>query len=146
MFTLLALVQKQFSLNRCFYRLWESFRYYKQNTSLVCSFEQWNNGKLYRCIKSMYNSVKVIGWWCCSVVRNGYWFTDTVEPFAKCVLLPSVKSNMSKSNIVVFRKGGYLGARERWTYDFVLPVVNVYEYLGVRHETDFYSIMLWSYK
>ena len=43
-----------------------------------------------------------------------------------------LKVNMSKSNIVVFRKGGYLGARERWTYDsVVLPVVNVYKYLGV---------------
>ena len=39
-----------------------------------------------------------------------------------------LKVNMSKSNIVVFRKGGYLGARERWTYDsVVLPVVNVYK-------------------
>ena len=66
----------------------------------------------------------------------------TVEPFAKSSLLPSVKSNMSKSNIVVFRKGGYLGARERWTYDVVLPVVNVYKYLGVLHETEFYCIML----
>ena len=43
-----------------------------------------------------------------------------------------LKVNMGKSNIVVFRKGGYLGARERWTYDsVVLPVVNVYKYLGV---------------
>ena len=43
---------------------------------------------------------------------------------------------MSKSNIVVFRKGGYLGARERWTYDsIVLPVVNVYKYLGVLFST-----------
>ena len=43
-----------------------------------------------------------------------------------------LKLNMSKSNIVVFRKGGYLGTRERWTYDsVVLPVVNVYKYLDV---------------
>ena len=28
-----------------------------------------------------------------------------------------LKVNMNKSNIVVFRKGGYLGARERWIYD-----------------------------
>ena len=42
------------------------------------------------------------------------------------IIFSSVKS--SKSNIVVFRKGGYLGARERWTYDsVVLPVVNVYK-------------------
>ena len=33
-----------------------------------------------------------------------------------------LKVNMSKSNIVVFRKGGYLGARERWTYDSVVCV------------------------
>ena len=39
-----------------------------------------------------------------------------------------LKVNVSKSNIVVFRKGGYLGARERWTYDsVVLPAVNVYK-------------------
>ena len=43
-----------------------------------------------------------------------------------------LKVNLSKSNIVVFRKGGYLGARERWTYDSdVLQVVNAYKYLGV---------------
>ena len=43
---------------------------------------------------------------------------------------------MSKSNIVVFRKGGYLGVRERWTYDrVVLPVVNVYKYVGVLFST-----------
>ena len=39
---------------------------------------------------------------------------------------------MSKSNIYFilfyFRKGGYLGARERWTYvSVVLPAVNVYK-------------------
>jgi len=53
---------------------------------------------------------------------------------------------MSKSNIVVFRKGGYLCARERWTYDsVVLPVVNVYKYVGVLFsttETEFYCVML----
>ena len=31
------------------------------------------------------------GWWC-SVVRNGYWFTDTAEQFAKSILLASVES------------------------------------------------------
>ena len=44
---------------------------------------------------------------------------------------------MSKSNIIVFRKGGYLGARERWMYDsVVMPVVNVYKYLGVLFSTS----------
>ena len=57
-----------------------------------------------------------------------------------------LKVNMGKSNIVVFRKGGYLGARERWTYDsVVLPVVNVYKYLGVLFSTKLsfqYCVML----
>ena len=36
-----------------------------------------------------------------------------------------LKVNMNKSNIVVFRKGGYLGAKERWVYDdCVMKVVN----------------------
>ena len=43
-----------------------------------------------------------------------------------------LKVNMSKSNIIVFRKGCYLGARERWTYNsFVMHVVNAYIYFGV---------------
>ena len=47
-----------------------------------------------------------------------------------------LKVNMNKSNIIVFRKGGYLGARERWTYSgVVLPVVNVYKYLGIYFTT-----------
>ena len=41
-----------------------------------------------------------------------------------------LKVNMNKSNIVVFRKGGYLGARERWVYgDCMMKVVNSYKYL-----------------
>ena len=44
--------------------------------------------------------------------------------------------NLDKSNIIVFRKGGYLGARERWVYgDSVMPVVNVYKYLGIYFST-----------
>ena len=43
---------------------------------------------------------------------------------------------MNKSNIIVFRKGGYLGARERWIYDgVVMPAVNVYKYLGIYFTT-----------
>ena len=38
-----------------------------------------------------------------------------------------LKVNMNKSNIVMFRKGGYLGTRERWVYgDCVMKVVNSY--------------------
>ena len=47
-----------------------------------------------------------------------------------------LKVNMNKSNIVVFRKGGYLGARERWIYDgSMMRVVNSYKYLGICFST-----------
>ena len=47
-----------------------------------------------------------------------------------------LKVNMNKSNIIVFRKGDYLGARDRWAYrGVVLPVVNVYKYLGIYFTT-----------
>ena len=39
-----------------------------------------------------------------------------------------LKVNMNKSNIIVFRKGVYLGARERWVFSgAVMPVANVYK-------------------
>ena len=47
-----------------------------------------------------------------------------------------MKVNMNKSNIIVFQKGGYLGARERWRYDgVVMLAVNVYKYLGIYFTT-----------
>jgi hypothetical protein len=47
-----------------------------------------------------------------------------------------LKVNMKKSNIVVFRKGGYLAARECWYFDGVMmPVVNAYKYLGILFST-----------
>ena len=47
-----------------------------------------------------------------------------------------LKVNMSKSNIIVFRKGGYLKAREHWNYNgSVMPVVNIYKYLGIYFST-----------
>jgi hypothetical protein len=47
-----------------------------------------------------------------------------------------LKVNLEKSNIVVFRKGGYLAAREKWLYDGnILPVVNAYKYLGIFFST-----------
>ena len=50
--------------------------------------------------------------------------------------VPELKVNKNKSNIIVFRKGGYLGARGRWTYSGVgLSVVNVYKYLGLYFTT-----------
>ena len=47
-----------------------------------------------------------------------------------------LKVNMNKSNMVVFRKGGYLGARERWIYDgCMMRVVNSYKYLRICFST-----------
>ncbi len=201
MFTLLAFVQKQFSLNRKLYVAFIDFEkaFDSINRKLLWPILLKNgiNGKLYRCIKSMYNSVKVrvrcgskmtdyinctfgvkqgdvcspvlfslfINELALEVIQNGRhgasFINDYFELFilllADDVVLLSetviglqtqlnslqrassslqLKVNMSKSNIVVFRKGGYLGARERWTYDsVVLPVVNVYKYLGVLFST-----------
>ena len=43
-----------------------------------------------------------------------------------------LKVNMNKSNIFVFRKGGYLGVRERWIYgDCMMKAMNSYKYLGI---------------
>eukprot|EP00745_Piridium_sociabile_P015926 TRINITY_DN2374_c0_g1_i12.p1 TRINITY_DN2374_c0_g1~~TRINITY_DN2374_c0_g1_i12.p1 ORF type:complete len:1135 (+),score=79.90 TRINITY_DN2374_c0_g1_i12:1880-5284(+) len=40
--------------------------------------------------------------------------------------------NLEKSNVVVFRNGGYLGVNERWFYGKeTLKTVNVYKYLGI---------------
>ena len=47
-----------------------------------------------------------------------------------------LKVNLNKSNIVVFRKGGYLGRFENWTFDgSAMPVVNAYKYLGLYMST-----------
>ena len=47
-----------------------------------------------------------------------------------------LKVNMNNSNIVVFRKGGCLGAREKWIYDgCMMRVVNSYKYLGICFST-----------
>ena len=43
-----------------------------------------------------------------------------------------LRVNIDKSNIVVFRKGGYLGRREHWYFNgSLMPVVNAYKYLGL---------------
>ena len=40
--------------------------------------------------------------------------------------------NLQKSNVVVFRNGGNIAAREKWFYDGMkLEIVNQYKYLGV---------------
>ena len=44
--------------------------------------------------------------------------------------------NLDKTKIVVFRKGGFLGKYEKWTYNNEpLQVVNCYKYLGVDFTT-----------
>ena len=46
--------------------------------------------------------------------------------------MSQLKVNMNESNIVVFRKGGNLGVRERWFYDDCrMRVLNSHKYLGI---------------
>ena len=48
----------------------------------------------------------------------------------------ALKVNMDKSEIIVFRKGGYLSGKEKWTYNgVIMPVVNMYKYLGIYFST-----------
>ena len=58
-------------------------------------------------------------------------------------LLILVSFGMNKNYIIVFRKGGYIAARERWTYSgVVMPVVNVYKYLGIYFTTRLFRFCL----
>ena len=44
--------------------------------------------------------------------------------------------NFEKSQVVIFRKGGYIAAREKWFYDGTkLKIVNHYKYLGIIFST-----------
>jgi hypothetical protein len=196
-FTLLAFIQKQFSKNRKLYVAFidfeKAFDSINRNLLWPILLKNGVRGKLYKCIKSMYDNVKCKvrcgtqlsdyinstagvkqGDVCSPILfslfinelalevlntgRHGALFSaDAFELFilllADDVVLLSetvvglqtqlnnlqnattalkLKVNINKSNIIVFRKGGYLGVRERWTYDSVMmPVVNVYKYLGI---------------
>ena len=47
-----------------------------------------------------------------------------------------LKVNMGKSNVIVFRKGGFLAAREKWYFGSEqMKVVNCYKYLGIYFST-----------
>ena len=55
---------------------------------------------------------------------------DSVFIVNSCILI------RCKTKCFLSRKGGYLGARERWIYDgVVMPAVNVYKYLGIYFTT-----------
>ena len=44
--------------------------------------------------------------------------------------------NLNKSSVIVFRKGGFWGRKEKWFYgDSELHVVNKYKYLGLFFST-----------
>ena len=50
----------------------------------------------------------------------------------------SMTVNMSKTKIIVLRKGGFLAAIEVWRYgDEEVEVVNSYKYLGLYHQIVF---------
>ena len=201
MFTLLAFVQKQFSLNRKLYVAFIDFEkaFDSINRSLLWPIllKYGIHGKLFRCVKSMYASVKsrvrnganlsdyincttgvkqgdvcspvlfslFINELTLEVINNGRhganFVTEWLELFilllADDVMLVAetvvglqtqlnslyrasvslqLKVNMKKSNIIVFRKGGYLAATEKWIYNGAyMPVVNVYKYLGIYFST-----------
>ena len=47
-----------------------------------------------------------------------------------------LSGNLDKTNIMVFRMGGHLAARERWVYgDEKVKVTNAYKYLGMTFTT-----------
>ena len=199
MFTLLAAVQKQFANDR---KLYVAFVDFEKAFDSVSRRLLWPvllkngiKGKLYRCLKSMYENVKarvrsgaklsdVIhctkgvkqGDVCSPVLfslfinelaleiiengRHGVTF-DLLELFillfADDIILLSttvvglqrqlnslytasqrleLRVNMSKTNVIVFRKGGYLARYEKWVYGRnVISVVNAYKYLGLYFST-----------
>jgi hypothetical protein len=201
MFTLLASVQKQFSSNRKLYVAFIDFEkcFDSINRNLLWPILLKNNikGKCFRCIRSMYYSVKArvrsgselsdvitcslgvkqgcicspilfslfINELALKVISKGrHGLTLSLDAFTLFIMLLAddvvllsetviglqtqlnslydaasslqLKVNMNKSNIIVFRKGGYLAAREQWYYNrTIMPVVNVYKYLGIMFST-----------
>ena len=55
--------------------------------------------------------------------------------------------NLDKTNILVFRMGGHLAARERWLYgNEEVKVINAYTYLGMTFTTNsVLTLYLWMY-
>ena len=200
-FTLLSCIQKQFSHNRKLYVAFVDFEKAFDSISrkLLWTILSKNGvkGKLFRCIKSMYQEVKL-------KVRDGGKFTDYINCtrgvkqgdvcspilfslfinevaieiiekgrhgcnisfdlielfillFADDLVLMAetviglqtqlnnlycaatrleLKVNLGKTDVVVFRKGGYLAARERWFFGGdLIKVVNAYKYLGIYFST-----------
>ena len=200
-FTLLAAVQKQLVNNRKLYVAFidfeKAFDSVSRNLLWPILVKNGIKGKLFRCIRSMYDNVKarvrsgvdVTDYIMCSrgvkqgdvcspvlfslfinelaleIIHNGkHGITlspDLIELFillfADDIILLSetavglqnqlnslyraasqleLKVNMDKSNIIVFRKGGFLASRERWIYGSLeMTVVNSYKYLGICFST-----------
>ena len=57
----------------------------------------------------------------------------------------SLNVNLEKTNIIVFRKGGYLSINENWKYgDSEVKVTNSYKYLGLTFTTKLSLTAAWS--
>ena len=198
-FTLMAAIQKQFVADRKLYVAFvdfeKAFDSISRNLLWPVLLKNGIKGKLYRCIKSMYENVKAkiragavlsdyinctrgvkqgdvcspllfslfINELAFEIIRNGLHgvtlqlielfillFADDIILLATTVVglqrqlnnlynganRLQLKVNMDKTNIIVFRKGGYLSRWEKWTYgNRRLSVVNVYKYLGVYFST-----------
>lgn len=195
LFTLMAAVQKQFTHNR---KLYVAFIDFEKAFDTISRKLLWPilskngiNGKLHKCIKSMYDDVKAkircgakfsdyirctqgvkqgdvcspvlfslfINELALEIINNGrhganfqlielfiLLFADDIALISETAVglqtqLNSLHSaasrlelriNMDKSNIVVFRKGGYLAAHEKWYYgNRKMSIVNAYKYLGL---------------
>ena len=200
-FTLLAIVQKQLSLNRKLYVTFIDFKKAFDSISRKLLWpilqKQGIRGKLFRCVKSMYNVVKARvrdgasltesihclrgvkqGDVCSPILfslfineltldiikggKHGAILTSTLVEifillFVDDIILLSetavglqnqlnilyrsseklqIKVNLDKSNIIVFRKGGYLAAHEKWFCGKNrIEVVNAYKCLGLYFTT-----------
>jgi len=197
LFTLISCIVKQFSKNRKLYVAFIDFEkcFDSINRNLLWPILIKNGvkGKMFRCVRSMYDSVKArvrsganltqriqcstgvkqgdvcspilfslfINELAVEIINRGrHGVTFSLDAFELFVMLLaddvvlvsetiiglqtqlnslqraasslSLKVNKNKSNIVVFRKGGYLGQRERWTYEGnIIEVVNACKYLGM---------------
>ena len=94
-------------------------------------FSFLNNNKLHR---NLYHVV--CGLYCFIICRNHRSAEPNIPALYNAANRLRLQVNLSKTKVMVFRKGSYLSARERWFYGTErLDVVNTYRYLGLTFST-----------
>ena len=64
------------------------------------------------------------------------WLQNQLNVLQEATQRLGLTVNLDKSKVVVFRKGGFLGAREKWIFNGnKQEVVNSYKYLGLKFST-----------